>query len=94
MAAPKKKFDPDAIMNSPEMKRAMKSSAKTLADGAKYRGKGTVSGDKYNQPAPSKGKDSELVRSTMDLARGMDYVRDRGRKRTKSVNRIIDEASR
>lgn len=95
MMAAKKPFDANAIMNSPEMKKAMQSSAKTLANGEKFRSKGTVTGNKYNAPAPAPAKaKSDLKRTAQDLARGVAYVRDRGKKRAAGVNKIIDEASR
>ena len=92
MAAPKKKFDADAIMNSPAMKKAMKAAKDGEKSFRAAMSKGTVTGSKFNAPAPRKAKDSELKRSTGSTAKAVGYLKDRGKKRSADINRVIDEA--
>lgn len=82
------------IMNSPEMKKVMASSAKTLKQTRKAQKAGTVTGNKFSTPASSsrpRNKKSEVVRTTEQLAIGAGYLKGKGRERTKQVKDITDQ---
>lgn len=98
----KKPVNTADVMNSPEMKRAMKGADSVLKGAASYRAKGTVTGNSNIQTggrstiSPSAGIrpiKSNVVQDTMAVARGAGYLADRGKKRAAGVDNVIDEAA-
>jgi len=99
---PKKPVNTADVMNDPKMKAAIAGADNLLKNSAKYRGKGMVTGAAPMQTGgqstakPAAGTrpiKSDVVRSTMQVARGAGYLADRGKTRAKQINDVIDEAA-
>lgn len=80
------------------MMRSDAGKAEREAAFAKAVGKGTVTGNKYSQPAPAPapkpklGKAAAEVKRTMkEMRRGVDALRN-SKSRARDINRIIDES--